>query len=174
MPGTVTPRLCVGSLGAKIRMYQSGKDQENERRIGIEFAEFMGFSIIETPKGASMDYVMQKDGVICGIGECKARGDDYSYERMQELGSIILDYEKARIARIISKKLMVNFYFVVELTNAMLYFEVRWEKPFHFDAEVKTLKKVRDVNDRDEVVLFPIEEFVVIRYDPETVPAAVP
>jgi hypothetical protein len=155
-------------------MYQSAKDEENERRIGIEFCDFMGFDLIETLRGASMDYVMYKDGVLCGIGECKARGKDYSYERMQELGSIMLDYEKARIARIISKKMMVNFYFVVELTNAMLYLEVEWSKPFHFDAVNKTLNTVRDVNDRDEVVLFPIEKFKVIRHDPETVPTAIP
>jgi len=170
----VTPMRCGGLLGAEMGMYQSAEDQENERRIGIEFAEFMGFDIIKTPKGASMDYVMHKDGVLCGIGECKARGGNYSYERMQELGSIMLDYGKSRSARIISKKLMVNFYFVVEVTNAMLYFEVKWDKPFHFDAKTKTLTKVRDVNDRDEVVLFPIEKFKVIRHDPETIPAAVP
>jgi len=154
-------------------MYQSAKDEENERRIGVEFGRFMGFDIIQTPKGASMDYVMHKDGVLCGIGECKARRGKYSYEYMQELGSIMLDYEKVRTARIISKKLTVNFYFVVELTNAMLYFEIEWDRPFRFDAEERTLNRVRDVNDRDEVVLFPIEKFKVIRHDPETVPAAI-
>jgi hypothetical protein len=155
-------------------MYQSAKDEENEQRIGAEFCEFMGVSIIATPKGASIDYVMHKDGVLCGIGECKARKGEYSYEYMQELGSIMLDYEKVRIARIISKKMMVNFYFVVELTNAMLYFEIEWSKPFRFDAKEKTLNTVRDVNDKDEVVLFPIEKFKVIRHDPETVSAAIP
>jgi hypothetical protein len=168
-----TPRGCGGSSGSEMGMYQSTEDEENERRIGAEFCEFMGVSIIATPKGASMDYVMHKDGVLWGIGECKARRGKYSYERMQELGSIMLDYEKVRIARIISKKMMVNFYFVVELTNALLYLEVRWNRDFEPSTKNMRLNVVRDVNDRDEVVLLPIEKFTVIKHDPETIPAEV-
>jgi len=92
---------------------------------------------------------------------------------MIELGDIMLDLSKWKIARFVSKKLMVNFYFVVELTNALLYLEVRWNRDFNPETKIMRLNVVRDVNDRDEVVLLPIEKFTVIKHDPQTIPAAV-
>jgi hypothetical protein len=154
-------------------MYQSEEDGRSERRIADILEAELGFTILTTEKGASIDYMMYRDGVVCGIGECKVRKNMYSYERMFELGDIMLDLSKWKIARFMSKKLMVNFYFVVELTNALLYLEVKWNRDFDPETKIMRLNVVRDVNDRDEVVLLPIEKFTVIKHDPQTLPAAV-
>jgi hypothetical protein len=154
-------------------MYQSEEDGRSERRIADILEAELGFTILTTEKGASIDYMMYRDGIVCGIGECKVRKNRYSYERMIELGDIMLDLSKWKIARFVSKKLMVNFYFVVELTNALLYLEVRWNRDFDPETKIMRLNVVRDVNDRDEVVLLPIEKFTVIKHDPQTIPAAV-
>ena len=154
-------------------MYQSEEDGRSERRIADILEAELGFTILTTEKGASIDYMMYRDGVVCGIGECKVRKNRYSYERMFELGDIMLDLSKWKIARFMSKKLMVNFYFVVELTNALLYLEVKWNRDFDPETKIMRLNVVRDVNDRDEVVLLPIEKFTVIKHDPQTLPAEV-
>ena len=154
-------------------MYQSEEDGRNERRIADILEAELGFTVLTTQKGSSIDYMMYRDGVICGIGECKVRKGKYSYERMAELGGVMLDVSKVKVARFMSKKLMVNFYFVVELTNALLYLEVKWDKAFSLKVKNMRLNVVRDVNDKDDVALFPIEKFTVIKHDPETIPAAV-
>jgi hypothetical protein len=142
--------------------YQGDRDVQNEVRIANAIGKSLGVDVVLTEKGASIDYVFYRDGVVCGIGECKSRGGEYSFERMQEIGDVMLDYRKLLIARSISKHLCVNFYFVVELTNKMLYFEVRWNEKFHIETTKKRLRKPRDVNDEDLVALFPIEGFTVI------------
>ena len=155
-------------------MYQSEEDTKNEMRIADALALELGVSILMTPKGSSVDYIMHKDGAIVGIGECKARRGEYSYERMLEFGDVMLDASKVKSARMISKSLMVNFYFVVELTNRMLYFECDWRDDLKLKTKKIRLGKVRDLNDEDVVALFPISQFKVMQNDPETIPARRP
>lgn len=150
--------------------YESAIDTDAEDAAFRQLEAEFGVVITRFPKYAAIDALATKDGVPRALIEFKRR--NIPYEKMKEYGSVFVDLDKMETGQLFAAKQMIKFYFVVKLTDALLYFYIPASMALRdLKTEVVKLNEPRDVNDEDLVVHFPIQDFRVIHHEPQTVSA---
>ena len=142
-------------------LYQGSEDEKSETLVLGRLMTLFGVDHVRMPKTSRMDAILTRDGVSIAVVEIKHR--KYSFERMQELGSIYVDKKKLRVGQSIAKSLAIKFLFVAKLTDALLVVAIDPNDDLSkLEHSVSKLKRPRDLNDADEVILLPVEKFRVI------------
>jgi hypothetical protein len=146
-----------------VAIYQTKEDVEAEQRIIRTIEDRFGVSAVSTGVTAGVDVIFIRDGMVSSVAEIKSRKGHYNYEKMLELGSIYVDKKKVRKAVYVAKLLGVDFYFIVELVDKLMYYRLKAEDIDTLRSSTIRLRFMRDQNDIDEVLHFPIIDFEVIQ-----------
>lgn len=137
-------------------LYETNINRENEREVASYLSDKFNLEAIKLPANWPIDYCFMINKKITAFVEIKCR-DNYSYEKLNQLGGYMIDLRKLVSIRRLSKEAGVAGVICVRLSDGHYYFQDTSERGFPLVMGGRTDRG--DPSDIEPCVLIPMERF---------------